>query len=99
MLKMEFTLVDSFTGQPEAFCPLGRSDIRWVGTGWRATLLQTLEAKVVARLHKYNKHLAVWQARRLIQAWSKGSVDSGADASEMDFLGRDAAGLVLPRFT
>ncbi|KAK2589400.1 hypothetical protein QQS21_012923, partial [Conoideocrella luteorostrata] len=29
MLKMEFTMVDPFTGQSEAFCPLGRADIRW----------------------------------------------------------------------
>ncbi|KAG5993868.1 hypothetical protein E4U43_003378 [Claviceps pusilla] len=94
MLRMEFTMLDPFTGQSEAFCPLGRTDIRWVDA-WRESLRKALTAKLVAKLHRYNKHLAVWHARKLIQGWSRGSVCLGPDVGEMGFMGEEAASSIL----
>ncbi|GAB0137995.1 hypothetical protein EsDP_00006244 [Epichloe bromicola] len=95
MLKMEFTMLDPFTGLPEAFCPLGRADIRWAGADWRESLRRSLAAKLLSRMHRYNKHLAVWQARRLIRAWSKGSVCLGPGVADMGFMGENAISLIL----
>ncbi|KJZ73415.1 hypothetical protein HIM_07209 [Hirsutella minnesotensis 3608] len=91
MLKVEFSMVDPFSNVPETICPLGREDIKWVTTDWHDSLGQTLQNKIISKIHKFNKHLAVWQARKLIQAWSKGSLSMGCDARNMGFLGRDAA--------
>lgn len=88
-------MVDPFTRQPESFCPLGRTDIRWTKPDWRDTLRQTLEGKLVSKVHRYNKHLAIWHARRLIQDWSKGSVSMGSDLDSLGFMNRSAAALVL----
>ncbi|KAJ6441430.1 Clavaminate synthase-like protein [Purpureocillium lavendulum] len=77
MLKQEFLTTDPFTRQPEAACLMGRGDVRWVSTDWRATLRETLLSKVVAKAAKFNKHLAIWKARRLVVAWSKGSIEMG----------------------
>lgn len=95
MFKMEFTMTDPFTGQPEGFCPLGRNDIRWARSNWRDTLRQSLKARLVAKVHRYNKHLAVWHARTLIHNWSKGGVSLGPDTSLMGFMGRDDVALGL----
>ncbi|KAG8409300.1 hypothetical protein J3459_017607 [Metarhizium acridum] len=95
MLKVEYTVVDPFSGQPEAFCPLWRKDIRWAEAGWKDTLRQTIEGKLVSKIHRYNKHLAVWHARKLIQDWSKGSISPGPNASTLGFIGRDAVAWVV----
>ncbi|KAG8407486.1 hypothetical protein J3459_018469 [Metarhizium acridum] len=95
MLKVEYTVVDPFSGQPEAFCPLWRKDIRWAEAGWKDTLRQTIEGKLVSKIHRYNKHLAVWHARKLIQDWSKGSISPGPNASALGFIGRDAVAWVV----
>ncbi|KHN97485.1 uncharacterized protein MAM_04500 [Metarhizium album ARSEF 1941] len=95
MLKMEYTVVDPFSGQSEAFCPLWRNDIHWAQTGWKDTLRQAMEGKLVSKIHRYNKHLAVWQARKLIQSWSKGGISSGPDPDRLGFIGREAAKTVL----
>jgi ribosome modulation factor len=95
MVKMEFTMVDGFTGQPESFCPLGRNDIRWAEPDWKDGLRQALTDKMVSKVHRYNKHLALWHARRLILAWSKGSMSLGTGATSFGFVGREAIGLAL----
>ncbi|KID83093.1 hypothetical protein MGU_09628 [Metarhizium guizhouense ARSEF 977] len=95
MLKMEYTAVDPFSGQPEAFCPLWRKDIRWAEAGWKDALRQTIEGKLVSKIHRYNKHLAVWHARRLIQDWSKGSISLGPHTSTLGFIGREAVAWVV----
>ncbi|EXU97520.1 hypothetical protein X797_009429 [Metarhizium robertsii] len=95
MLKMEYTAVDPFSGQPEAFCPLWRKDIRWAEAGWKDALRQTIEGKLVSKIHRYNKHLAVWHARRLIQDWSKGSISLGPHTSTLGFVGREAVAWVV----
>lgn len=33
-----------------------------------------MEERLAARVHRYNKHLAVWHARKLIKSWSEGGV-------------------------
>jgi len=105
MLKQEFLTTDPFTRQPEATCLLGRSDVRWVATDWRATLRETLLSKVLARAGKFNKHLAIWKARRLVVAWSKGRAEVGVGGSgggggdgedpAEGFAGREQAELAL----
>lgn len=95
MFKMEFTMVDPFTRQPESFCPLGRSDILWTKSDWKDTLRQAMEGKLIAKVHRYNKHLTVWHARKLIQDWSKGGVYMGPDLDSLGFMGREAVALVL----
>ncbi|KND89051.1 hypothetical protein TOPH_06351 [Tolypocladium ophioglossoides CBS 100239] len=98
MLKLEFSMVDPFTGRPETFCPIGRGDIRWAATDWERNLKQTLLSKMVSQLHKFNKHLAIWQARKLVAAWGRGSVSMGAEAGDMGFLGRDMANVAILGF-
>lgn len=91
MFKLEFSVIDGLSGQPEAFCPISRKDIRWVEDDWVQELRQSLRTKVIAKIHKYNKHLAIWQARRLIVEWAKGSLSLGDDVSKMGFLERETA--------
>ncbi|KAL7957712.1 hypothetical protein V8C34DRAFT_285046 [Trichoderma compactum] len=91
MFKLEFSVIDELSGQPEAFCPISRKDIRWVADDWVQELRQSLRTKVIAKIHKYNKHLAIWQARRLIVEWAKGSLSLGDDVSKMGFLERETA--------
>ncbi|PNY24075.1 Uncharacterized protein TCAP_05986 [Tolypocladium capitatum] len=95
MLKLEFSMADPFTGWSETFCPLGRRDIRWAATDWEKNLRQTLLSKMVSQLHKFNKYLAIWQARKLVAAWGRGSVSMGSEAADMGFLGRDAAKVAI----
>ncbi|OAA36449.1 hypothetical protein NOR_07528 [Metarhizium rileyi] len=95
MLKVEYTMLDPFTGQPEAFCPLWRRDVRWAESSWGDTLRQTIEAKLVSKIHRYNKHLAVWHARKSIQHWSRGGISPGQSVGALEFMGRDAAASVL----
>ncbi|POR35299.1 Uncharacterized protein TPAR_04496 [Tolypocladium paradoxum] len=98
MLKLEFSMVDPFTGQPETFCPIGRGDIRWAATDWARNLKQTLLSRMVSQLHKFNKYLAIWQARKLVAAWAKGSVSMGVEAADIGFLGRDMANMAMMGF-
>lgn len=90
MFKLEFSVIDPFTRQPEPFCPIARRDIQWVTTDWVAELRKSLQAKTVAKIHKYNKHLAIWQVRKLILEWAKGSLSLGEEVQGMGFLSREA---------
>ncbi|KAG5981787.1 hypothetical protein E4U55_002565 [Claviceps digitariae] len=95
MLKMEFTMLDPFTDELEAFCPLGRTDIRWLDAPWREALRKTLAEKLFGKLRCYNKDLAVFHARKLIHGWRKGSMCLGLDVREMGFMGKEAVSLIL----
>lgn len=95
MLKMEFTVVDPFNGQPDPFCPLGRADIRWVESDWREELRGSLESRLVSKVHRHNKHLAVWHARKLVRDWSKGSVELTTETANLGYVGRYEVSLVL----
>ncbi|KAL7926958.1 hypothetical protein ACQKWADRAFT_326970 [Trichoderma austrokoningii] len=94
MFKLEFSTVDELSGQPEAICPIAR-DIMWVDKDWVQELRKGLQAKIIAKVHKHNKHLAIWQARKLIVEWAKGSLSMGEDASRMGFLKRETADVAL----
>lgn len=95
MFKLEFSTVDELSGQPEAICPIVRGDIRWLDKDWVQDLRKSLQAKVIAKIHKHNKHLAIWQARKLIIEWAKGSLSMGEDVSKMGFLKREAGDVAL----
>lgn len=59
--------------------PIESPNIRWLSTDdWVATVRDELQRKVVNRLHKHNKHLAIWQARRMIQRWAKDGLPDGS---------------------
>jgi hypothetical protein len=96
MFKLEFSVVDELSGQPEPICPISRRDVRWAADGdWVAELRKGLQAKVVAKIHKHNKHLAIWQARKLIGEWAKGSLSMGEEAKKMGFLERAEADVAV----
>lgn len=59
--------------------PTDREDIRWItATDWTAGVRDDLQRTIIARLHKYNKHQAIWQARRFIQGWARGALPEGS---------------------
>ncbi|KAK7397788.1 hypothetical protein QQX98_012837 [Neonectria punicea] len=60
------------------------------GIDWLAMLKNETKRSCIAKIHKYNKHKAVWQARRLVQAWAKGSVCMGEDNTVLSFVKREA---------
>jgi hypothetical protein len=62
-----------------ALNPTERDDIRWITvTDWTGGVRDDLQKKIVARLHKYNKHQAIWQARRFVQGWTRGALPEGS---------------------
>lgn len=62
-----------------ALNPTERDDIRWItATDWTGGVRDDLQKKIVARLHKYNKHQAIWQARRFVQGWARGALPEGS---------------------
>lgn len=95
MFKLEFSTVDDLSGQPLAICPISKGDIRWVDDDWVQELRKGLQTKIIAKVHKHNKHLAIWQARKLIVEWAKGSLSTGQDVDKMGFLKRETADVVL----
>lgn len=95
MFKLEFSSIDELSGQPEAFCPISRRDIKWEDKDWVQELRKCLQARVIAKIHKHNKHLAIWQARKLIVEWAKGSLSMGEDVSKMGFLERRTADIAI----
>ncbi|KAL6876828.1 hypothetical protein J3F83DRAFT_422538 [Trichoderma novae-zelandiae] len=95
MFKLEFSLVDELSGQPESFCPISRRDVRWADGDWMQELRRNLQAKVVAKIHKHNKHLAIWQARKLVGEWAKGSLSMGEETRNMGFLERAEADVAV----
>lgn len=70
---------DTAAKRPQILNPAERNDIRWItATDWAATLREDVHKRVVSRLHKHNKHLAIWQARKMIQRWARGGLPEGA---------------------
>ncbi|PNP46188.1 hypothetical protein TGAMA5MH_02223 [Trichoderma gamsii] len=95
MFKLEFSTVDDLSGQPLAICPISKGHIRWVDEDWLQELRKGLQTKIIAKIHKHNKHLAIWQARKLIVEWAKGSLSMGEGVDQMDFTKREMADVVL----
>ncbi|KAM0521140.1 hypothetical protein ACHAPE_002613 [Trichoderma viride] len=95
MFKLEFSTVDELSGQPLAICPISKGRIRWVDEDWLQDLRKGLQTKIIAKVHKHNKHLAIWQARKLIVEWAKGSLSMGEDVDMMGFTKRETADVAL----
>ncbi|CAI6082836.1 unnamed protein product [Clonostachys chloroleuca] len=97
-LKVEFVISKQVEGEdPVVLSPLMRRDMRWLETEWPEELRIELKRKLMGRLHKYNKHVALWKARKLVQGWIKGdSTDVGVGGSE--FLGPHEADAAMMGF-
>lgn len=94
-LKLEYNMTDPFTGQGEAICAITRSDITWVTSDWAQTLRCSLQLKMTAKMHRHNKRLAIWQARKMIRGWAKGGLCLSGDVGRLGFLKEDTAKTAL----
>ncbi|KAM0245927.1 hypothetical protein ACHAP5_005077 [Fusarium lateritium] len=74
----------------DLFCPMERADIRWEEDDWMAELRRGLKRSCTIKVHRYNKHLAIWYVRSLIQGWAKGSIWMGRDVEVLAFVAKDA---------
>ncbi|KAH6954841.1 hypothetical protein DER45DRAFT_633296 [Fusarium avenaceum] len=79
----------SHTAQ-DLFCPMERADIRWEEDDWMTELRRGLKRSCTIRVHRYNKHLAIWHARSLIHGWARGSIWMGRDVEVLAFVAKDA---------
>ncbi|KAM0415942.1 hypothetical protein ACHAPT_013095 [Fusarium lateritium] len=79
----------------DLFCPMERTDIRWEVGDWMGVLKTEVRRACVAKIHKYNKHLAVWYARSLVRGWALGSVSMGEDREVLGFVGRESVDTVF----
>ncbi|VUC24402.1 unnamed protein product [Clonostachys rosea] len=97
-LKIEFVLSKQVEGEdPVVLSPLMRRDMRWLETEWPQDLRTELKRKIMGRLHKHNKHVALWKARKLVQGWIKGDpTDISVGGSE--FLGPQEADAAMMGF-
>ncbi|KAH7129393.1 hypothetical protein B0J13DRAFT_598408 [Dactylonectria estremocensis] len=77
-LEIGYCLNEPSSDECEFFCPMERSDIR------------ETKRSCIAKIHKYNKHKAVWHARKMIQGWAKGSISMGEDSNVLSFVKREA---------
>ncbi|KAI5460326.1 hypothetical protein BGZ63DRAFT_404800 [Mariannaea sp. PMI_226] len=89
-LEIGFCLNEPSSDGCEFFCPMERDDVRWDGVDWLALLKDEIKRACVAKIHKYNKHMAVWHARKLVQGWANGSIDMGEDKAVLVFVNREA---------
>ncbi|KAH7122930.1 hypothetical protein EDB81DRAFT_847260 [Dactylonectria macrodidyma] len=69
--------------------PLCRGAV-YDGVAWLGLLKNETKRSCIAKIHKYNKHKAVWHARKLIQGWAKGSISMGEDSTVLSFVKREA---------
>ncbi|RSL59686.1 hypothetical protein CEP54_007152 [Fusarium duplospermum] len=79
----------------DLFCPMERTDIRWEVGDWLGILKSEMSRACTAKIHKYNKHLAVWYARSLVRGWAMGSVSMGEDREVLGFVGRESVDAVF----
>ncbi|KAH6886414.1 hypothetical protein B0T10DRAFT_563610 [Thelonectria olida] len=89
-LEIGFCLNEPSTDECEFFCPMERGDVRWDGVDWLGLLKTEIKRACIAKIHKYNKHVAVWQARKLAQGWARGSIELGEDSVVLAFVKREA---------
>ncbi|KAM0551359.1 hypothetical protein ACHAPJ_008467 [Fusarium lateritium] len=76
--------------QQDLFCPMERPDVRWDESDWMAELRRGLKRSCTAKIHKYNKHLAIWYVRCLVSGWAEGSISRGTDGEVLAFVGGEA---------
>lgn len=70
--------------------------MRWdAGVDWLGLLKAEMKRQCVGKMHKYNKHVAVWQARKLIRGWALGSIELGEDGVVLAFVKREAVEAVF----
>ncbi|KAF4426567.1 hypothetical protein F53441_14124 [Fusarium austroafricanum] len=74
----------------DLFCPMERADVRWEEQNWMAHLRQSMKRACMVKVHKYNKHLAIWYVRCLVVGWAKGSIWMGKDVEVYSFVSKDA---------
>lgn len=72
--------------EPQFISALQRQDIRWMNLNFMGLLRKWLTDACVAKVHKYNKHLALWHTRKLVRGWSKGSLSMGGDEVLFDYV-------------
>ncbi|KAF5020022.1 hypothetical protein F66182_7958 [Fusarium sp. NRRL 66182] len=76
--------------QEDLLCPMERPDVRWEDVDWMTELRMGLRRSCTVKIHRFNKHLAIWYARSLIKGWAEGSISMGKDGEVLAFLGREA---------
>ncbi|KAJ4246262.1 hypothetical protein NW762_013612 [Fusarium torreyae] len=76
--------------QQDLFCPMERPDVRWDEGDWLAELRHGLKRSCTGKIHKYNKHLAIWYVRCLVSGWAEGSISMGTDGEVLAFVGEEA---------
>lgn len=77
------------SGQESAHvCIFTDRNIRWMSRMvWMKQLRSVLENKMLSKVHRYNKHMAVWQARTMIRGWQKGEDQKTWVRGEWEFVG------------
>ncbi|KAF5722964.1 hypothetical protein FMUND_2321 [Fusarium mundagurra] len=72
------------------FCPMERTDVRWEEGDWMADLRRSMKRTCINKVHRYNKHLAIWYVRCLVGGWAKGSISMGKDVEVFSFVAKEA---------
>lgn len=81
---------------PAIFCD---PNIRWKCRGdWSKKLRLSFEDKFLCRVHRHNKHLAVWHAREMIKSWEKGEDNKDWAKGDWGFTGVEKVRAVLMGF-
>ena len=96
LLKIELSKRDSSDANPNPICPFTSTDINWTPSHELGKELRAvLQRKIVAKVHKYNKHIAVWQARKMIFSWAKGDDHKEGCDGRWGFVDGDQAKVAL----
>ncbi|KAF5706531.1 hypothetical protein FGLOB1_7429 [Fusarium globosum] len=72
------------------FCPMERTDVRWEESDWMTDLRRSMKRTCINKVHRYNKHLAIWYVRCLVGGWAKGSIWMGKDVEVFSFVAKEA---------
>lgn len=67
-----------------------RTDVRWEEGDWMADLRRSMKRTCINKVHRYNKHLAIWYMRCLVSGWAKGSIGMGKDVEVFSFVAKEA---------
>lgn len=89
-LEIGFCFNEPSSENCEFFCPMERDDVQWDSVDCLGLLKDEIRRACIAKIHKYNKHMAVWYARKLVQGWARGSIDMGEDKNVLSFVKQKA---------
>lgn len=96
LLKLGLFKREDLEDQTTPLCALSCTNVNWKPSLDMARELRCLlEKRVVAKVHKYNKHMGLWQARKMILAWAKGDDDKEGCDSKGGFIDSDQVKVVL----